>query len=104
VTLDPRRSGLCRRGDLNSDPLTGFVQTRRAGRAHGVITRDAPRRRERDSGVMLRSAKCPRESAKRGVRTRITDQCFRTSAGIWAGQATGETESGVRVDSPPHAL
>jgi hypothetical protein len=50
---------------------------------------------------MLRSAKCPRESAKRGVLTRITEQCFRRSAGIWAGQPTLETESGVRVDSPP---
>jgi hypothetical protein len=44
------------------------------------------------------------ESAKHGVATRTTEQCFRRSAGVWAGQPTVETESGVPADSPPHAL
>jgi hypothetical protein len=42
--------------------------------------------REPDRSVMLRSAKCPRESAKRGVGTRIAEQCFRRSGGVWPCQ------------------
>src|SRR6266581_3231846 len=42
----------------------------------------------------LRSAKCPRESAKRGVRARSTEQCFRRSTAICPGQPNVETESG----------
>jgi hypothetical protein len=75
----------------------------RAERAHGVVTCDAPRRPEPDSGVMLRSAKCPRESAEQGVRTRITEQCFRSSAGTWPCQPPVETESGDLSGGPGYS-
>ncbi len=67
TTLDSGGPNSCRWGDLNSHPLRGLTRSdaARAGRALGVMTRDAPRRPERDRRVMLRSAKCPRESAKR---------------------------------------